>query len=104
MPKDQENTLQIFGTTALNFPARTPPTIPIDATDLPIVVVKRFQIFVTIQRAARESHVIGTQGADVFEVLILDELHHNVLFRLDLQHFQDEAYEGSGPEKTKGGQ
>jgi hypothetical protein len=43
------------------------------------------------QRAAQR-----TQHAEVLEVVVLDELHDDVLVRLDLQHLQDEADELGG--------
>lgn len=47
-------------------------------------------------RDRQQRHEAGqrTQQAQVFEVIVLDELHDDVLVRLDLQHLEDEAHEG----------
>ena len=71
-------------------------TISVDAADLPVIVVKGLQVFVAVEAGACESHVIGAKSADVFEVFILYELYHDVLLRLNLEHFQDEAKERCG--------
>ena len=62
-------------------------TIPVDTTNFAEIVVKRLQVFVAVERTSGKSHVISAQSANVFEVFVFDEFHHDVLFRLDLQHF-----------------
>lgn len=71
-------------------------SVPVLTLHLPVVVVQRLQVFITIHRRAGQPHVHRSEQTDVFEVLILDELHDDVLLRLNLKHLQREAEEGSG--------
>jgi len=49
-----------------------------------------------VQSSAREPEIEGSQSTNILELLVLDELHHDVLLRLDLQHLQRETEELGG--------
>ena len=70
--------------------------VPLLRPDLPIVVEQRLKVLVAVQGSASQPQVVGTKCTDILEVLVLDELDNDVLFRLDLQHLENKTKERSG--------
>lgn len=58
------------------------------------VTVQGFQVLVAVTGSACQPHVQLSKHSDVLEVLLLYELHDDVLLRLDPQHLQHQAQMG----------
>ena len=65
--------------------------LPIEPFQFPVVEIEWLEIFVTVERRASQAHVNCPECTNIFEILLGNEFYNNVFFRLDLQHFQDEA-------------
>lgn len=70
-------------------------SITILTLDLSVVIVKWFEILVTINRGSSQPHVHCPKQADIFEILILNEFYNDVFLWLNLKHLQGETQEGS---------
>lgn len=60
-------------------------------TQFSVVVEKRLEVFVTVQRCTGQTHVKCAQRSDIFVFLIFDKLHNYVFFWLNLEHLQDQT-------------
>jgi hypothetical protein len=58
-----------------------------------VVDQHRLQVLVHVHRSSGEAHVEHPERPQVFVIILLDELNHNLLVGLDLQHFEYQADE-----------
>lgn len=63
--------------------------------DLSIVIAKRLQVLVAINCRVCQLHVKCSQHADMLEIFISDELHNDILLKLNLKHLQSQTQKGS---------
>jgi len=65
------------------------------SAELPVVIVKGFQVAVDVMRRSYEAQIECAECSEVLEVILLNEAQNNVLLWLQLEQLEYETDEGS---------